>query len=463
MTDPREIIDKSAMTTMQYVIVAITVMLNAMDGFDVLAISVSAPGIMGEWGIDRAELGVVLSMELIGMAIGSIFLGGVADKIGRRNMMLGCLVVMSGGMFLATTSGSTTVLSIFRVLTGLGIGGMLSTTNAVVAEFSNNRHRGLCISMMVIGYPLGGIVCGEIGKALLNDVASNWRVMFYAGGIFSAALIPVVYFLVPESVHWLARKQPEGALQRINHALTKIGHKIVDALPDLTDDVRKKSVMDIFSPTLLMSTILVTMAYFLHIVTFYYILKWTPTLVVLMGIGASAASGVLTWANIGGALGGAVFGLLTARFKLKTLSIVIIFLSGLGVAMFGRSEFNISSLSMMACLAGFFGNAGISGLYTIVAYVFPTHVRATGTGFVIGVGRFGAVLSPALAGFLLQSGQDQGVELASNLASVGLVMGVGSILSAIVLLFIKLKSDDKPSDSPVTSSEQEAGLKPTLA
>lgn len=125
MTDPREIIDKSAMTAMQYIIVAITVLLNAMDGFDVLAISVSGPGIRTEWGIDQAQLGLVLSMELIGMALGSVFLGGIADVLGRRNMTLGCLVVMSSGMFLATTATDVTTLSIWRVYTGLGIGGML--------------------------------------------------------------------------------------------------------------------------------------------------------------------------------------------------------------------------------------------------------------------------------------------------------------------------------------------------
>ncbi|MDR0780023.1 MAG: MFS transporter, partial [Pseudomonadales bacterium] len=128
MTDPREIIDKSAMTTLQYVIVAITVLLNGMDGFDVLAISVSAPGILAEFGIDRAQLGIVLSMELIGMAVGSVLLGGVADRVGRRNMTLGCLIVMAVGMFLAANATSVPSLEFYRVFTGLGIGGMLSTT-----------------------------------------------------------------------------------------------------------------------------------------------------------------------------------------------------------------------------------------------------------------------------------------------------------------------------------------------
>jgi benzoate transport len=449
MTDPREIIDKSAMTTLQYVIVAITVLLNAMDGFDVLAISVSGPGIRTEFGIDQAELGLVLSMELIGMAVGSVLLGGVADKIGRRNMTLGCLVVMAAGMFLASSATSLGMLEIFRVITGLGIGGMLSTTNAVVAEFSNNKHRGLCISLMVIGYPLGGIVCGEVGKALLDAGATNWRVMFTIGALLSAALIPITFFLMPESIHWLARKQPENALNRINSALIKLGHSAVAALPAIGEEQRKKSVMDIFSPALALSTILVTLAYFTHIITFYYILKWTPTIVTTMGIPASAASGVLTWANVGGAAGGAIFGLLTTRIGLKPLSIGILALSAVGVAIYGRAAPEVTSLSMLACLAGFFGNAGVSGLYTIVAYVFPTHVRATGTGFVIGLGRGGAVLSPIIAGFLLNSG--------ASLPSVGLVMAIGSAIGAIVLVFLKLGTD-KPATATSKGAVGEAKL-----
>ncbi len=454
MTDPREIIDKSAMTMLQFVIVAITVMLNALDGFDVLAISVSGPGIRTEYGIDQAQLGFVLSMELIGMAIGSIFLGGVADKIGRRNMTLGCLVVMASGMFLATTSTSLMMLMIWRVYTGLGIGGMLSTTNAVVAEFSNNRQRGFCISMMVIGYPLGGIVCGEVGKALLNAGALNWRVMFTTGAVLSAVLIPFVYFLVPESVHWLTRRQPQNALQRINAALSKLGHNVISALPVLPVEIRAKSVFDIFSPALALTTILVTMAYFFHIITFYYILKWTPTIVTTMGIPAAAASGVLTWANVGGALGGAAFGILTTRVGLKPLTIGILAMTMLGVALFGQSAHEVNQLSYLAAFAGFFGNAGVSGLYTIVAYVFPTHVRATGTVFVIGVGRGGAVLAPILAGYLLKGG--------ATLGTVALVMGIGSLLAAITLVFLKLGTN-KPADGTVTDGKAAGKLDISMA
>jgi len=447
MNDPREIIDKSPMTALQYVVVVLTVLMNAIDGFDVLAISVAGPGIKAEFGIDQARLGFVLAMELLGMALGSVLLGGVADKIGRRKMSLNCLVVMAAGMFLASTSTTLTTLCIWRVITGLGIGGMLSTINAIVAEFSNSKARSFCISMMVIGYPLGGIACGAFGQAVLAAGALNWRVMFTGGAILSAVLIPLVFYLAPESVHWLARKQPHGALVRVNAVLRKLGHTVVSALPVIAEESRKKSVMDIFSPALAMTTILTTLAYFLTIIPFYFVLKWTPTIVTEMGFPASSASGVLTWANIGGATGGALFGLLTVRVGLKPLTIIILFMTTVGVTLFGRSAPDLTQLGYWAAFAGLFGNASISGLYTIVARVFPTYLRATGTGFVIGVGRGGAYISPIIAGFLYQWDFSR--------ATVALIMGSGGLLAGIALLFLTMQEGDAAERNMMRAGEKE--------
>lgn len=424
--DPRDIIDQSAMTASQVIVVILTVLMNAMDGFDVLSIAFASPGIAREWGIAQTALGVVLSMELIGMAFGSVLLGGVADKIGRRPTILACLAIMVVGMLGATTAASPVQLSIWRVFTGLGIGGVLSAINAVVAEFSSKRWRSLCISMMVIGYPLGGTFGGMLASRLLRTY--DWRSVFYLGAAATAILLPMVVLFMPESVHWLTRKQPVNALRRINASLTKLGHSVVSALPAVQDEARRKSVADIFSPALVATTLLVTAAYFFHIVTFYFILKWTPKIVADMGFAASSAGGILTWANFGGALGGAAFGVLTARVGLKPLSIVILVLTSIAVAIFGRTPADLGTLAYLAAIAGFFGNAGISGLYSIAAYAFPTHVRATGTGFVIGVGRGGAVLAPIFAGYLLESG--------FALPTVAMVMGLGSLFGAIVLLFV---------------------------
>jgi MFS family permease len=328
----------------------------------------------------------------------------------------------------------------WRVFTGLGIGGMLSAINAVVAEFSNTRWRSLCISMMVIGYPLGGTFGGMIASRLL--VSYEWRSVFYLGAAGTTLLLPAVFLLMPESIHWLARKQPRNALARINAAMAKLGHRGVSALPEVHEEERKKSVGDIFSPSLATMTMLVTAAYFFHIVTFYFLLKWTPKIVADMGFPPSSAGGILTWANFGGALGGAAFGLLTARIGLRHLSIAILLLTSVAITIFGRTPADLSTMAYLAAFAGFFGNAGISGLYSIAAYAFPTHVRATGTGFVIGVGRGGAVLAPIFAGYLLDSG--------FGLPTVAMVMAVGSFLGAVVLLFVRLDSEREKASVPPT-------------
>jgi benzoate transport len=441
--DPRETLSSSPMSTLQIVAVAITIGLNALDGFDVLSISFASPGIAAEWGIDRAALGIVLSMELIGMAIGSLVLGGTADKIGRRPTMIGCLILMTVGMFMATTVTNLIQLSAWRILTGLGIGGLLAAINAVAAEYSNHKRRHLSVALMAIGYPVGAVVGGMITAQLLQT--QDWRSVFYFGAGVTAAFIPLVLLFVPESVHWLTRKQPAGALEKINRTLTRMRHPTVTALPVISDDVRRKSVAEIFAPSLIATTLLVAVTYFFHIITFYYILKWVPKIVVDMGFAASSAAGVLVWTNVGGALGGAVLGVLTMRFGVKGLTMGAMVLSTVMVAIFGRTPPDLQKLSLICACAGFFTNAAIVGMYAIFAQVFPTHVRASGTGFGIGIGRGGSVLAPIIAGFLFTGG--------IGLPAVSLIMALGSFIAAGVLMMLKMKADTPTADA----AEQPSG------
>jgi benzoate transport len=428
--DPRETISAAPMSALQFIAIAVTIGLNALDGFDVLSISFASPGIAAEWGIDRAALGIVLSMELFGMALGSIFLGGVADKIGRRRTILGCLVLMTIGMFMVTTVKSLVDLSIWRVITGLGIGGMLAAINAVAAEFSNARHRHMSVSVMAIGYPVGVVLGGLIVARLLKT--QDWRVVFHFGAAITAAFIPLVYVFVPESVHWLTRKQPAGALDRINHTLKRMGHAAIASLPVISAEVRKRSVADIFRPGLIAVTVIVALAYFFHVTTFYFIIKWVPKIVVDMGFTPASAAGVLVWANVGGATGGALLGLLSMRFGIKALTITVMILSTAMVTIFGHSPPDLARLSIICAAAGFCTNAAIVGMYAIFAQAFPTHVRASGTGFAVGIGRGGAVLAPAVAGFLFKAGYD--------LPTVALMMSFGSLVAAGLILMLKLKS-----------------------
>lgn len=430
--DPRNIVEEAPMSALQIAAVAVAFGLNALDGFDVLSISFAAPGIAAEWGIDRAALGIVLSMELIGMAVGSVLLGGVADRIGRRSTILGCLVVMTIGMFMVPHAGGIVSLSIWRVLTGLGIGGMLAAINAVTAEYANRRRRNLALAIMVIGYPIGAVAGGTISAVLLKG--GDWRAVFEFGAIVTACFIPLVWFLVPEPVQFLVSRRPAGALAKVNRTLARMGHGPVDSLPAPTSEEAGASVADILKPGLRRITVLLTLAYFAHIVSFYFILKWVPKIVVDFGYPPGQAASVLVWANVGGAVGGAIFGLLAQRFPLKPMTVAVLAMSSVMVALFGAAGVrSLEGLAALACASGLFTNSAIVGLYTIFARAFPTHVRATGTGFAIGIGRGGAALSPILAGFLFQAGLP--------LAGVAIALALGSLVAAFALAGVKLRFD----------------------
>jgi benzoate transport len=428
--DPKSIIDHGAMSVGQWLAVLVTVGLNGMDGFDVLSISFASPGIAKDWGVDKATLGWVLSMELVGMALGSVLLGGVADKIGRRPTILGCLFAMTVGMFGASLADGVPTLLLWRLLTGLGIGGMLASINAAAAELSSQRWRSLAVALMVIGYPLGGVIGGTVVQRLLGG--GTWHDVFIFGGWVTAAFIPAVWFLLPESVDFLDRQRKPGALVAINRILRRFGHESMATLTPDTAESAQRSVMDIFKPGLIVATLLITLGYFAHVTSFYFIIKWVPKLVVDMGFAPKAAAGVLTWANVGGASGVAIFGLIATRVGLKALTIVTLVGSSAMVVRFGHGASDLAALASTVAIAGLFINSAIAGYYLLFAKVFPTHVRATGTGFAIGVGRGGAVLAPILAGYLFQAG--------FGLQAVATMMAMGSLLSAAALLALRVRA-----------------------
>ncbi|TLY65402.1 MAG: MFS transporter [Gammaproteobacteria bacterium] len=430
--DPKSIIDAGAMAVGQWLAVLVTLGLNAVDGFDVLSISFASPGIARDWGIDKATLGWVLSMELFGMALGSLLLGGVADKVGRRPTILGCLAAMAIGMFGAGQAQGVAGLLFWRLLTGLGIGGTLAAINAAAAEVSNRRWRNFAMALMVIGYPLGGIVGGMFVQRAL--ASATWHEVFLYGAWATTGLLPLVWLLVPESVAFLDRRRPPRALERINRILVRFGHPRVSVLSEASPGAERRSIADLFKPGLLTTTVLITFVYFAHITSFYFIIKWVPKIVVDMGFEPRAAAGVLTWANVGGAVGGAIFGLIATRLGLKALTLCVLLATSVMIVWFGHGSADLASLKTTLAITGLFTNSAIAGLYLLFAQVFPTHVRATGTGFAIGVGRGGAVLAPVAAGYLFHAG--------FALQTVALAMASGSLMAAAALLALRVRDAD---------------------
>lgn len=426
--DPRAAIAAEPMRPAQIVVVAICIALNALDGFDVLAISFAAPGIATEWGVDKAALGVVLSMELIGMAAGSVLLGNLADRIGRRPTILGCLGVMAIGMFAASQATGVEMLSAIRLFTGVGIGGMLSATSAMVAEFSNSRRRGLATVLNIAGYSTGAILGGLVAAKLLAN-SGDWRSVFLFGGAMTIVALPLALFLLPESIESLLARRPADALAAINRTLARLHRAPIDALPPPAPDRARPSILALLSPRYRTATILLTIAYFAQITFFYYIQKWVPKIVVDMGFDAAQAARVLVAANIGNLLGALLIGLATQRLPLRPLVGGAMLIGVAAIGVFGLGFRDLTLLSLSVAAAAFFINAGVVGIYPLLASIYPAELRASGTGFVIGIGRGGSAVGPLLAGALFAGG--------AGLLIVSLVMGVGGIIAAAAVAMLR--------------------------
>lgn len=410
--------------------------LNALDGFDVLSISFAAPGIAADWGINRAALGIVLSMELFGMAVGAVLLGKVADTIGRRPTILGCLCLMTAGMASASMAHDVLTLCIWRVITGLGIGGMLAATNAATAEASNAAHRELTVILMAAGYPLGAVVGGSIASVLLGYF--TWQSVFVFGAVTTALFIPIVLLGAPESLAFELQGRRHGALRRANAILIQMGQKPLRSLPSHRSRPQRRQ-MGLLSNHRLKPLLLLTSAYLGHIMTFYFVLKWIPKIVADLGHAPASAAGVLVWANIGGMIGAITLGVLAMRVRLLSLTIATMLASAALVTFFGLGQSDLERLSIVAAMTGFCTNAGVVGLYAIVARAFETEVRATATGFVIGIGRGGSAAAPALAGLLFQAG--------FSLAGVATTMALGSAIGAAALALLAWTREGTPHRS----------------
>ncbi|MBT2187045.1 MFS transporter [Sphingobium nicotianae] len=435
--DPRQIINDNPMSARQWIVVVLMIFLNALDGFDVLSSAFAAPGITKEWGIPRSQLGIVLSAELIGMGFGSILLGSLADKIGRKLDMIICLVVMAIGMYMAHAATGVTELTLWRLITGLGIGGMLAATNAVTAEVSSTASRSLAMSLYVIGYPLGGVIGGFAAQGWLL-VEYDWRAVFLFGAVVTAVMIPLVMLLVPETPAFFAARRPEGAVAKINKSLRAFGKPQISDLPPVPEQAAKPRVTDILSnPRLRPTTLLLAFGYMFHTLTFYYILKFAVQIVADTGFSQPLAASVLTYANIGGAVGGALFGFLLKKWDIKVPTIVMCILGVLAVAWFGLGHDTLGHWRLAGFFTMFFLNAAIVGYYAAFARGFPAYARATGTGFVLGVGRAGAAGSPIIAGFLFDAlGKDQ-------LLAVSLIMCAGALIGAVLVWLVPLHDADE--------------------
>lgn len=394
------------MSGAQIIAVSICLVINFLDGFDVLAIAFAAPEIARDWSVSPKNLGIIFSAGLAGMVFGALFLSPFADRIGRRPLVLICLCIISAGMLVSAITTSVPQLLAARVLTGLGVGGMLASLTTMVAEYSSDHRRQLAISVLQSGYPLGAIIAGIASAYLLQRL--GWRSVFVTGGLLSLLMLPVAAKWLPESIHFLATRRPPGALPRINEILERMGHRPLDALPDREDSLpQSSSVREIFSPALLGTTVAIWLAYVALLSAFYFVNNWTPKILIDAGLSTEAgiSGGVLI--SVGGVIGGLVLGGLSSRFSVNRIGAFYMLMAIVTMATFGVLDFELSTMLPVAFLIGLFLAGAIICLYTILPDLYPANIRNTGVGWALGIGRFGAVIGPYIAGVLISAGWER--------------------------------------------------------
>lgn len=423
-----ERLQQAPMKIGQWCVVVICIGIMALDGYDVLSIAFAAPGISVEWGLSKATLGIILSLELVGMALGSIAMGALADTRGRRPTMLLGLVILTVGMAIAALAPNVYILGAARIFTGIGIGGLLAAATATSSDYCNNKNRSLAVVLVAGGFPFGIYLGATFLAPLLKQY--DWRVTFYLGALLSFVFIPLVYLFVPETISFLERRQPQDALGRIQKIMRRLALPVPEKLPlREAAKITGVGVTSLFKNGLAPITSILIFAYFANVATYYYFVKWLPTIVSDLGYSVSQATEVLGVISLGGVAGSIGMGIIARFISIRPLMISCLALAAIGVAAFPYFTETLESMKLVGFLAGAFIFAAISGFFGLFATSFPSSLLGSGAGLVLGIGRGGAVLGPMVPGFLFAAGL--------GLAQVALFMAAGSFFAGLTVLFMR--------------------------
>lgn len=425
-------IDAAAMTPYQWMVVALCVLLNCLDGFDVMAMAFTASSLTEEFALSGSALGVLLSAGLVGMAVGSLALAPVADVIGRRPLILISVGLATLGMLLSAASPTVLLLGLARVITGLGVGGILASTNVIASEYASARWRGLAIGIYTAGYGIGATLGGVAARAMLADL--GWRSVFIAGGVATAVALVLLIVLLPESVDFLLQRRPRRAAERIDRILVRLGQpaaaaEALAATPVATGRRRNGNPGVLLGSDLRRSTLLLWVAFLATMFGFYFVNSWTPQLLVTSGLSEADAVTAGMMLALGGTAGSVLYGLVASRLDSRLVLIGFTVLSALTMVVFITSTAFLTVALIIGVGVGALINGCIAGLYTITPDTYGVEIRSTGMGWAIGIGRIGAILSPMLAGRLLDA----------SWTPVNLYVGAAVVvaISAVALLFLR--------------------------
>lgn len=397
--DIRKLIDTTRMSAYQWFIIGLASFLNALDGYDLVAMAFTSSAVSEEFNLTGAPLGWLLSAALIGIGLGSLFLAPLADRYGRRTLILVALAIDLLGLTMSALADSFTELLIWRVITGIGVGGILACVTVVVAEFSNLRFRGLAISIYSAGYGLGASLCGVLAAQYIP--VYGWRSIFAIGAALTAASLVLTFFALPESVDYLRNRGQHDKVRAVARRIGKTGEFEVH---QAGVEKQSASIAELFRGPFRATTIKLWIAFSLITAGFQFANQWTPKL--LTEYGLSAQQGIIggIMLSFGGTLGSLLFGSLTTRIDARRVLTAFTLLSAVVLVGFVTAAAWPTLMFALGVGVGMLLNGCVTGMYTVTPQAYPALLRTTGVGSAIGIARGGAVLAPIVVGYLLDAG-----------------------------------------------------------
>lgn len=436
------VVDKAKFKPFHLNVVLWCLFVVIFDGYDLAINSVALPLLMQEWNMTAVQAGMLASTALAGMMFGAMFFGMLADKIGRKNVILICVTLFSGFTFWGGFASNPTEFGILRFIAGLGIGGVLPNLVALTSEYAPQKLRSTLVTTMFSGYAVGGIMAALLGAWLTPSF--GWEVMFYIAGI-PLLLLPILWKFLPESLTFLVKKQQDEKARQIIQKITpeeKVSAQTQLVLNEV--QVPDASIAALFKQNRGMSTLLFWCCFFMCLLMVYALGSWLPKLMMAAGYSLGSSLMFLMSMNIGAVIGTIGGGILADRFHLKPV-IIGMFLMG-AVALVGLG-FNSPQpvIYLLVALAGASAIGSSILLYSFVAQYYPLAVRSTGIGCASAVGRVGAIVGPIIIGVLL------GMELPHklNFLAVAIPAVIGAI--AVALIRIQKVSELVTETPPVVS------------
>ena len=424
-----EVIDNGQISGQQILVVGLCMFFNMLDGFDITAMAIVASAVSQELQLTADRLGLIFSFALAGMMTGAMFLAPVSDIIGRRKVIILSVTLVGVSILFTANAATLTEFIILRFISGLGAGAMLACQATLAAEYSPEKYRSLSVASTTAGYPLGAVMTSVVAGFIMP--AYGWRGMFWFGGGVTLAMVVVAWKFIPESLKYLFERRPANALQRVNRILRKLKKDTLDELPVVAKETSRRAkgifgnMMSLLAPEYRLATLTLWTTFFLCFATLYFLMSWIPKLMEQTGYSAETGHLAFFLFNLGGVIGIFTLGTLATRWRLTNLVFVFLFSSAICMVIFASAPNQLTLLMAVIFLTGILQQGGFTGLYAVAAKVYPTEIRSTGIGWAIGLGRSGAVIGPAAAGFLIAAG----FSMSANYYVFAVPMALGGMIS----------------------------------